>query len=303
MTRKNDFIITTDRPALRKPHMVCGISGWMDGGEVATGSIWYMVNKLAADEFAEIPINRFHIFQIAGQTIFRPYIKLEDGLLKEHQFPRNRFFYWVNPSTDHDLILFIGTEPNLRWQEYADTIVKVAREFDVARIYSMGGVLDKIPHTKEPGVSCSCSSPRLKKEMDKYGVTFSNYEGPGSFTTTLLHTCQHKRIPMVSLTARVTYYPEFNIVVPRNPKTIRALVGRLNHLLGLNIDLSDLNRETDDFEAKLDFMVSQNNDFKAYVKDLEKEFVEISYDEPLGISGDEAVRIAEAFLRKGRKKD
>ena len=42
-----------ERPKLRHPYLVCGISGWVDGGEAATGSIQYLVSKLEARKFAE----------------------------------------------------------------------------------------------------------------------------------------------------------------------------------------------------------------------------------------------------------
>ncbi len=209
MDRQGNVIIVK-KPRLRHPYMVCGISGWVDGGEVATGSIQYLVRKLEAKRFAEIPINRFHIFQVPGQLSLRPHIRIEDGILKEHRFPQNQFFYWFNPNADNDLILFLGTEPNLNWEEYADAILGVAEELAVIRIYLLGGVLDKTPHTREPGVSCACSSGQLKEEMRKYSVQFSNYEGPGSFSTTLLRICQDRRGQMVSITTRATYYPEFD---------------------------------------------------------------------------------------------
>lgn len=280
--------------------MVCGIDGWVNGGAAATGSVEYLVEKLKARKFAEIPIDRFHIFQAPGQLSLRPHISIQDGLLKEHRFPQNQFFYGVNPNADNDLILFLGTEPNLNWEEYATTILGVAKDFSVVRIYLLGGVLDKTPHTKEPGVSCTCSSPELKEEMRKYGVQFGTYEGPGSFSTTMLYFCQTRRMPMVSLSARATYYPEFNIGIPRNPKTIRAVVRRLSYLLHLNLDVADLDKEAEELETKLGFMVSYNPEFKAYVEELEKDFIEVKYEEPLDISADEAVRIAEEFL-KGKK--
>ncbi len=298
---KRRNVIIVEKPKLRHPYMICGISGWVDGGEAATGSLQYLIEKVEAKRFAEIPIDRFHIFQTPGQLSLRPQVRMEDGILKEHHFPQNQFSYWVNPNADNDLILFLGTEPNLNWEEYADAILGVAEEFAVVTIYLLGGVLDKTPHTREPSVSCACSSNQLKEEMRKYGVQFSNYEGPGSFITTLLHICQNKKRQMVSLTSRATYYPEFNIVISHNPKTIRGLVRRLNHLLHLNLDISDLDKEAEEFEAKISFMTSQNPRFQAYVEDLEKEFTEVKYEEPLEMSPDEAVRLAEEFLREKRK--
>lgn len=291
-------VVSTEKPRLRRPYLVCGISGWVDGGEGATGTIKYLVGKLGAKKFAEIPINRFHIFQVPGQVSLRPQVKVEDGILKQHWLPRNEFFYWVNTSRGSDLILFLGTEPNLNWEEYADAILSVTEEFTVTRVYLLGGVLDKTPHTREPNVSCVCSSSEVRQEMQKYGVQFTSYEGPGSFSTTMHHICQNRGIQSVSMMARATYYPEFNILVPHNPKSIRAVVRRLNNLLRLNLDTSDLDAQVKEFEEKFGFMVSHNPQFQTYVADLEKEYIEVKYEEPLEISADEAVRIAEELLKK-----
>jgi len=297
MDRQGNLVIMK-KPKLRHPYLVCGISGWVDGGEAATGTTQYLIGKLGARKFAEIPLDRFHIFQVPGQVSLRPEVRIENGMLEEHQFPRNEFFYWVNAKGDSDLILFLGTEPNLHWEEYADAILGIADEFTATRVYHLGGVLDRTPHTKEPNVSCVCSSPEIRREMQKYGVQFTSYEGPGSFGTTLVHICQKRGVEAVTLMARATYYPEFDILVPRNPKSIRAIVRRLNSLCHLNLEASDLDAQAKEFEDKLEFMVSHNPELRAYITELEKEYVEVKYEEPLEISADEAVRIAEELLKK-----
>jgi proteasome assembly chaperone (PAC2) family protein len=295
---KEENIIITEKPTLRAPYMVCGISGWLDGGESATGSVQYLSEKLGARSFAEIPIEKFHVFHVSGQLSIRPHIKIEDGILMEHSFPQNQFFYWTNPHGDNDLILFLGAEPNLNWKGYARAILSIAKEFAVARIYLLGGLLDRTPHTREPNVSCLCSSPEIKEEMKEYGVQFTNYEGPGSFETTLLHFCQEERIQTVNFITRATYYPEFNIVIPRNPRSIRAMVRRLNSLLHLNLDTSDLDTQVKEAEAKLRSLASHDPKFRKYVEDLEKEYIEVEFEESLDISADEAIRIVEEMLRR-----
>jgi proteasome assembly chaperone (PAC2) family protein len=155
-------VVIGEKPRLRQPYTVFAISWWVDGGEAATGSVSYLIRKLKARTFAEMPIAKFHVFQVPGQLSLRPLIRIEDGLLKEHRFPQNQLFYWINRNSDHDLILFLGTEPNLNWQEYADAILDVAQEFAVPRVYRLGGVLDNSPYTREPSVSCICSSLELK---------------------------------------------------------------------------------------------------------------------------------------------
>jgi hypothetical protein len=133
--------------------------------------------------------------------------------------------------------------------------------------------------------------------MDKYGVQYMSYDGPGTFGTTLHYLCQNRRIQMVSMTAGATYYPEFNIAISYNPKTIRALVRRLNHLLDVNLDLSELDKAVEGLQGKLASVARHNAEFAAYIKQLEKDYVEVKYEEPLNISGEEAVEIAEELLK------
>ncbi len=290
-------IIYFQKPRLRQPHMVCGINGWVDGGEAASGAVHYLARKLRARKFAEMSIDQFHVYQTPGQLSLRPQIEIRDGLLKEHIFPANLFFYSRRSRGGRDLVLFQGTEPNLNWEKYAGAVLDLAEELGVTRIYVPGGVLDKCPHTREAGVFCACTSAELREEMQHYVMQPSNYEGPGSFGTTLLHLARERDIPLASIIARATYYPEYNVVIPRNPKAIWAIVARLNSLLRLNLDLADLEQEGRELEAKLNFMVGHNPEFQSYVGELEREYVELKYEEPLDISGTEAVELAEEYLR------
>jgi hypothetical protein len=129
--------------------MVLALDGWVDGGESATGSVRFLRRKLRPRKLAEIPPGRFHIYQVPGQLSLRPYTRVEDGLVRQYTPPRNIFHYWQNPVGDEDLILFQGTEPHMNWNDYSAAILEVAREFGAGRMYMLGGVLDKMPHTRE----------------------------------------------------------------------------------------------------------------------------------------------------------
>ena len=293
-------IAFTEKPVLRQPYLVCGISGWVDGGEVATGGAKYLVKQFSARKFAEIPVERYHVYQVPGQISLRPTVKMEDGLIVEHHFPKNQFFYARNINSEHDLIFFLGTEPSINWEEYAGTMLNIAKSFQTSRMYLLGGVLDETPHTREPKVSCSCTSIALRDEMRRYNVTYSNYEGPGSFGTTMLYLCKKQELDAVSFSARATYYPEYNIVIPHNPKSIKAVLVRLNNLMRLNLNFAELDAEVKEFEGKLEFMRGQSPRFHAYVEELEKKYIETPYEEPLEMSPDEAIKFAEDFLKKNK---
>ncbi len=297
---KKESLVFTEKPNLRYPYIICGLSGWVDGGEAATGSLKYLIRQLRARKFAEIPVSHYHVYQVPGADTLRPRVRMEDGLIAEHHLPMNQFFYAKNPASDHDIILFLGTEPNLNWEEYANTLVDVAREFQAVRLYILGGVLDETPHTREPKVSCSCNSAEIRDEIRKYNVTFSNREGPSTFNTTLLYLCRRRRLDAVSFSVRATYYPEFGIDIPYNPRSIKALLVRLNHLMRLDLSFRRLDDGIGDFQEKLEFVRSQNSQFHAYVNELEKNYVGMPYEEPLELSHDEAVRLAEDFLKENK---
>jgi hypothetical protein len=74
-------------------------------------------------------------------------------------------------------------------------------------------------------------------------------------------------------------------------------------MLRLHLDISDLDRQSEEFETKIGFMASHNPEFQTYVEELEKDFVEVEYEEPLDISGDEAIQIAEELLRREKEEE
>ncbi|NLE95228.1 MAG: hypothetical protein GX600_06045 [Dehalococcoidia bacterium] len=301
MPKKSNLVYAA-HPVLREPKMVLALDGWVDGGEAATGSIRFLRRKLRPRKLAEIPPDRFHIYQVPGQLSLRPYSRVVEGLVSEFRPPRNLFHYWQNPEAEQDLILFQGTEPHMLWDDYTEAILNLAQEFGVRRMYMLGGVLDKTPHTREPGISSVCSNAELRDELRTHGIEPIDYEGPGGIRTALVHRCQRLPIEMAVLHARVTYYPEFNMVITHNPKAIRALVRKLNRLLGLGLDLADLDRETRDFEARMSYFALQNREFRTYVEALEKEYPTSAADGAPELNPDDAVQAAEEFLR-GHSRD
>ena len=103
---------------------------------------------------------------------------------------------------------------------------------------------------------------------------------------------------MVSPVATAAYYPEFNISISINLKSVRALIIRLRGMPDFDLDTSELDERVRQFEGKLDFMAENNQQFRDYIRELEQQYTEIKYREPLDISPAEAVRIAEEFIRK-----
>lgn len=303
-SRDSDSLTILERPRLREPYLVAGFGGWLDGGGAAVGTVEYLIKKLKATKFAYIDPEDFRVYQVPGVEMSRPFVKTEDGLVEIIQSPNHQFCYWRNPrARAHDLIILSATEPNLRWNEYIGMLLDFAQKLKVKMIYSVGGVLGGVPHTKEPQVSCSVSDAKLKEMLGQYAVKFSNYTGPGTFQSYLVANCPTWGIPAIHLTARAFYYPDVSVGVGFNPKAIRALLLRLTRLLDIDLDLSDLVKAGHELDEKLDSIVKEDVELQSYVRELEREYTEVRFEEPLHGKLEDFVRDAEEFLRKSQQAD
>jgi proteasome assembly chaperone (PAC2) family protein len=252
---------------LRNPRLLLGLSGWMDGGDVSTGTIRVLVDKLYARRIAEIDHHGLYIYNFPGAmevtSLFRPHCRIKKGIIREFAFPENAFFAAEN----EDLILFSGKEPNLGWVEYGDCIFKLCRDFGVRSIYFIGSVAGLVPHTRDPQFFCSVSDAQMKPRFENYGIKFSDYEGPASIITYLTTRAKDEGTEMVSIVATVPAY-----VQGTNPKCVAAVTRRVSGILGIHLELDDLQATADEFERRLTEVVLEQPELAESITKLEQDY-------------------------------
>jgi proteasome assembly chaperone (PAC2) family protein len=266
------------RPALDGGTLVLAFSGWMDGGDVSTGTVRRLVDVLGARVFAEIDAEPFHLFQFPGSmelnALFRPHLKIEDGRIVALTMPSNTF-YSHEPAR---LALFLGKEPHLHWRAFGDAILELTRQVKLRRIIFVGSFGGSVPHTREPRLHVTASSDELLREMERYALRRTAYEGPGSFTSYLLTRAPEAGIAVASLAAEIPGYLQ-----GRNPMSIEAVTRRLAKILQLPLDLQALRAESTEWEVGVSQVVEKDKKLMKMVKDLEK----VYDDELLRQEGDE----------------
>ena len=289
-------LIIHEKPELVAPYIMVGLKGWLNAGEVSTGSVDYLRRKLGADPFAYIEPAGFYIYQIPSTTAeqtMRPLVKIKDGLVKKLELPRNEFFYWKSGAA-HDLILFLGVEPNLDWPEYAQAILDVALQFKAPRIYSLGGIFDQVPHTRKTRILATVSHPQLKEELKAF-ARFTDYEGPSSFNTMLLSLACEQGIEMAGVSARAPLY-----IQDLNAKACYDLLQNLLASAGYGIDLRDLRVTGEALVEMMDTAFSQNTTALEQLKRLEEQFDAAAGEEPLHVQGEDYDKLL-AEMRKLKK--
>ncbi len=257
--------------------LLIGLSGWMNGCDISTGTVEYLIDKLGARKAAEIEPEGFYIYNFPGSmemsALFRPHTQIKEGLIRSYDEPTNTFYC----DEKNDLVLFLGREPNLLWHQYAEGIFSFCRRFGVKVIYFVGSVAGLVPHTRQPRIFCSVSDAKLKDVLEQRGVKFSNYEGPSSIITYLTAEAKQRGLEMVSFVAEVPVY-----VQGRNPRCLDAVMRRLTAILDLNINHDDLRTVGDNFEKKVTELVAAQPELATHISRLEEDYDNEVFDTEMG---------------------
>jgi predicted ATP-grasp superfamily ATP-dependent carboligase len=83
----------------------------------------------------------------------------------------------------------------------------------------------------------------------------------------VLHdACRREGLPSASLWAAVPHYAS----LAASPKAAIALCSRLSGLLGVPIDISELERAAEAYERQVSEAVAQDDETESYVRELER---------------------------------
>lgn len=268
--KTDDYLKFHHRPALEGATLVLAFTGWMDGGDVSTGTVKRLVDLLGAKAFADIDSEPFYLLHFPGPmeltALFRPHVKIADGRIVSFEMPSNTFY-----SHEPGLALFLGKEPHLHWRGFGDAILELAQQVRLKRILFVGSFGGSVPHTREPRLYVTASSDQMLKELQPYARRRTEYEGPGSFTSYLLTRAPAAGLELASLVAEIPGYLQ-----GRNPMSIEAVTRRLAKILQLPLDLQALRTESNEWELEMSRVVEKDKKMMKIVKELEE-----AYDDEL----------------------
>jgi predicted ATP-grasp superfamily ATP-dependent carboligase len=272
-----DFVQLEGDPDLRSPRMVAAFKGWNDAGGAASLAAGYLRSVTDAERFAVIDSEPFIDYQ---QT--RPTVHMVDGDMRRVEWPVTEVF----ASSEHDLLIVLGTEPNMRWRSFSDAIVELARTYRSQLVITMGALLADTPHTRPVPVSASASDPEL---MTRHGLARSTYEGPTGIVGVLHDSCSRAGLVSASLWAATPHY----ISAAPNPQAALALLERLAELAGTPPGSAELQRAASEYQLRVASAIADDPDVAGYVEQLEQA---ADRDDPP--TGDELAADFERYLRE-----
>jgi len=281
-------LIWDRRPdGLRAPAMICAFQGWNDAGEAASTAVSFLAGSLDASRFARLDPEEFYDFQAN-----RPCVRFGDGERREIRWPSVEIFAAQAPRAPRDLVLVQGVEPSMRWRAFSSHVVDLAEALGVQVVVSLGALLGDVPHSHPVAMSGHASDPALTERL---GIQPSRYEGPTGIVGVLHAACADAGLPSVTLWAAVPHY----VAAASNPKAALALVRRVEGLIGVSVDVSELESAATDYERQVGLAVQSDPDIQAFVERLEQAADNDAQASPEDVpSGDMLAREFQRFLRQ-----
>ena len=122
-------------------------------------------------------------------------------------------------------------------------MIDLAEALGAQLVVSLGALLADVAHTRPISVTGIASDRSLVERLD---LLSSSYEGPTGIVGVLQAQCGKAGLPAASLWAAVPHY----IASAPNPKAALALVRKLEGLVGVTVDATELEQATSTTSAR-----------------------------------------------------
>jgi len=284
----SELVELWERPAAGE-YLIAGWHQWADAGDVSSGLPQYLINQTRARKIGEIKTDRFYLFQIPGTHHFlRPVVKLSEGHRQELRERKNEFFYAGDD--EGGFFIFLGEEPHQNEERYAQAFLGAVEDLGIRRVAIVAGVHGPMPYDKDREISCAYSLPKMKDELTRYAVKFSNYEGGATIGTYLADKAEPRGLELLVFYAMVPAYDfsRSGVVIQRMAmdedfKAWYDLMRRLNHMFKLGMDLSDLEERSRKLISSWDSQIDElarkmpQLQVRAYLEKANEEFTEMPF--------------------------
>jgi proteasome assembly chaperone (PAC2) family protein len=245
---------------LRRPYAVMAFGGWIDGSWAATNAIRYLLERMVAPRVAELDPEPFYSF-----TDTRPRVVLPGGGRREVRWRQGRWHVArTADDCDHDLVLFIAPEPNLRWRTFTEVFLDVLQKVGVQALLTMGTVLAPMHYRNRVPIRGWATNQEWRARLRQNGVLRNTYEGPTGIATVVSLAAQERSMPAVVLTASTPSYLASNA----NPKTSLGLLRAISRLFDVSLPLTNLEQAADAFDHQVDQYLAGQPELRTEIEAL-----------------------------------
>lgn len=264
-------------PQLRDPLLVIALRGWVDAGEAGA-----LAAALLSGQLESVRVfGRYDLSDVVDLQQTRPTVSLVDGTTRKITWP---VIELTAGKATRDVVICSGPEPSLRWPTFVRELTELATRLGVTQAIGLGGMPAVVSHRRPVSLLATATSHSLAQEV---GAIRTDYAGPTGVQTVFQVALGEAGIPAVGLWAQVPHYVAGNA----SPPAVRALLDQVRVLAGVDVDLSELDEQTDAYAEKVEEGLSERPDVAELVRAIEEEHTE-------EVSGDALAAEIERYLRE-----
>ncbi len=220
----------SETPQLRNPIMVVGLP---DSGRVAKIVLDHLIKMLKATKIG---------------YLYSDYLPPRLLMTQEGQVDlmKHEIYYWVNRDSDQDLLLYTGdAQPILPEGAFrlSEAVIDLAQKFGVQLVVTVGAFITG-KMVEKPNVYGAASELALVDELKKLNVKIIDSGAVTWMNGLIPGLAKVRRLKGLFLSGETSGFMV-------DPRAAMIILRVLTRKLGLNVDLSELEKQASDVEAAL----------------------------------------------------
>jgi len=253
-------IYTEQLPDQTHSLLIAGFDGWGNALDVSKSMVSYLIRQLKARKIARINSELFYRYDEN-----RPFVKVDEGRLKDISPPGGSFYAARTGSDDKGIVILKASEPNLRWFQFVNDVLSFCDQLGVKKIINVGSMYDDVLHSDRI-ISGIASSTDLVFMLKEKNILPISYSGPGGIHSTLHSEAQKRGFQCISLWCHCPYYLQGT--------THFGLLSQLGSLLSsfgeFELDVKELDMGWRDMSRQINDLIDGNPELHAMINGLRK---------------------------------
>jgi len=229
------------KPRLKNPYLIVA---WPGMGEVAFKAVAYLIDKLKAEEIAEIPSKEF--FYLTESII-------QKGIISLPAPPYSKLYYWKDKSGKNDLLMFLSdAQPDLaKAEEYCMRLISLARSFKVKMVVSFAAMPQAIDHSQQPNVWFTATSQEVINNLKRYNMQLLTEGQISGLNGLFLGIARRQGLEGFCLLGEIPLYT----IQIENPRASHAVLEVICKILNIQIDFSHLIEQAQAIEGQINSLL------------------------------------------------
>jgi hypothetical protein len=241
------------------PVMLTALDGFLDAGNASALATGHLLESSSSRVVASFEVDEFFDYRAR-----RPPMTFFEDHYTDYDPPR-LVVRLLHDQANTPYLLLTGPEPDVRWEAFADAVLKVVEHFDVRLTVSLGSVPMAVPHTRPVQLTNHATSKRLLISENVWAGEIRIPSSAQSLLELRLGEWGHDATGFV---AHIPHYvAQFDY-----PEAASAMLAQVAAVTGLRWETRELDEAAAERRVEIATQVADSDEVRAVVQGLEQQY-------------------------------